>query len=78
MSDLAPKLKKHLLKRGSLNGDRRRSSVAQIETVVSKIMEAEAGGEFLLPEIGETEKVLTDDKPNEKDKAERRLKVKTM
>ena len=75
MSDHAPhpKLKKQAMKRGSVNAGRKRSSVSQVENVVSKFMEAEAGGGFLLPEIDKN--VLKEEIKGEK-KMERRLVLK--
>ena len=73
MSNLAPKLKKNILTRGFVPGGRRKSSVSQVEDVVSKLMEADSGIRFFLPEIGKEEKEvkkeeLIEDSKEEKDK----------
>ena len=71
MDDSAPKMKKKTGKKGSVKVARRRSSVSQVENVVSTIIDIEKG--FLLLDVEQTEKIQKAEKQNEKQMAERRL-----
>ena len=73
-SYLVPKLTKQVVKSGTVNAGRRRSSVAQVEDVVSKIIEAEGG--FLLSESEKDLKYVAKEEPNEEYKEKRRLVIK--
>ena len=71
MDDSAHKMKKKTLKKGSVKVARRRSSVSQVENVVSTIIDIEKG--FLLLDVEQTEKIQKAEKQKEKQMEERRL-----
>jgi hypothetical protein len=71
MSVLVPTVKKNLMRRGSVNVGRRRSSVSQIEGVVFKIMEAEEN--LLVPEIETDKKEVTIEEEKKVYQGKRRL-----